>query len=461
MNGIISRQEETIAAISTPPATGGIGIVRISGDKAFEIAQRIFRAKSGRKLAEMRPYTAAYGHVVTNENEEMVDEALALVFRAPKSYTGEDVVELSCHGGVHLIRKVLREAILAGARSAEPGEFTKRAYLNGKLDLTRAEAVMDLVSAGSDAALKAAESTHEGALFEQVKAIGASLMRIASDIAAWVDFPEEDVPELSPQHLKKSLLSIENSLDGYIKGYDRGRVVREGASAVLAGRPNTGKSTLMNLLSGEQRSIVSETPGTTRDVIEETVRLGELVLRLSDTAGLRETEGPVERIGVGLAKRRIEQADLVLAVFDASKPLQKEDILLLQDLQGRHAIAVLNKSDLATEIEAEEVKKYLPATVRICAKTGYGLDELQKLAEHALGMDIPFDTAMLANVRQLGCAKRARQAVAEAMKAVEAITLDAVSVCVDDALNALGELTGERAGEQVINQVFERFCVGK
>lgn len=460
-NRMNTLQEETIAAVSTPPAAGGIGIVRISGKDAIGTAQKIFVPKSSRPLCEMKPYTAAYGWI--KNGEETLDEAIALVFRSPKSYTGEDVVELSCHGGVTIIRKVLQAAIQAGARAAQPGEFTKRAFLNGKLDLTRAESVMDLIAAQSDAAVRAAQSQHEGALFRSIEKIRQSLIDLASEIAAWVDYPDEDTPALESDRLTNGLSQLADRLEKYINSYERGRILREGADTVIVGRPNTGKSTLMNLLAGCERSIVTAMPGTTRDIIEETVRLGDAVLRLSDTAGLRDTEEYVEQLGVKRARDRMEQADLILAVFDGSMPLQREDLSLIESLKGKRVVAVLNKSDLGQKADAELLKSKFGGFVRLAAKTGEGQEELQRLVEKTLGLEsVSFDSGLLANERQLQCASRALSAVISAQNAVQdGITLDAVSVCVDDAIEALSELTGEKASDAVIERVFARFCVGK
>jgi tRNA modification GTPase len=283
----------TIAAIATPLAAGGIGIVRISGEDAIAIADSIFRAKRGVKLSKIAGYTAAYGHVYAGE--QLIDEGIALVFRAPKSYTGEDVVELSCHSGIAIMRKVLEASICAGAHIAQAGEFTKRAFLNGRIDLTRAEAVMELISAKGEQAAAAAIAQHEGALFRRISSIKAKLFDISADICAFVDYPEEDIPDLSAPVLEKKLIEIDSELEKCIETYDKGRILREGIDTVIVGKPNVGKSTLMNLLAGSEKSIVTEIPGTTRDLVEETVLFAGNTLRLTDTAGIRETGGTIRR----------------------------------------------------------------------------------------------------------------------------------------------------------------------
>ncbi|MDR3645128.1 MAG: tRNA uridine-5-carboxymethylaminomethyl(34) synthesis GTPase MnmE [Clostridia bacterium] len=453
-------QEDVIAAVATPLGAGGIGIVRISGEGAAETAQKIFRAKNGRKLAGMKPYTAAYGFAVNGD--ETIDECIALVFRAPKSFTGENVVELSCHGGVYVMRRLLEAAILAGARLAQPGEFTKRAFLNGRLDLTQAESVMELISAQSDSALRAANSRREGALYREIAAIKARLVETASELAAWMDFPDDvSAPERGALH---ALLERDaEALDGYLSGYERGRILREGVDTVIAGRANAGKSTLMNLLAGCERSIVTAQPGTTRDVIEEAVSFAGVALRLSDTAGIRSAQGEAEALGVARAKRRVTECDLVIAVFDGSAALDQNDLELIGMLEGRAAVAVINKADLPQVLDEEVIGKSFTRVVRLCARTGEGLEGLEKQIRQLTGAaNFDFGTAALANERQLQCAARAGEALRSAIEAVDAgITLDAVSVCIDSAVSALCELTGERADEEIITRVFERFCVGK
>lgn len=457
--------EETIAAIATPLAPGGIGVLRISGSKAIETAEKIFAAKSGRLLCKMPGYTAAYG--AAHSGDETLDECVALVFREPKSYTGEDVVELSCHGGVYLMRRLLRAALDAGARMAQPGEFTRRAYLNGKIDFTRAEAVMDLIGAQNELAVKAAEAQREGALFRNITALKAKLADTASEICAYLDFPDEDVPPPDAERVNRELAEAEKALEDAVSGYETGRMIREGAATVIVGRPNTGKSTLMNLLAGEDKSIVTAQPGTTRDVIEETVRLGDVLLRLADTAGLRNTEEEVEKIGVTRAKDRLAKADLILAVFDLSSPLGTEDRELLELCRGHRAAAVLNKCDLPQAVSereiADEIATVIPQSVRMSAQNGEGIERLRAVVEKLLGTkNLDYSAGILANARQLTCAEAAREAVNRARMALDTgVTLDAVSVEIEAGVSALCELTGEKASDTIIDRVFENFCVGK
>lgn len=457
----MANSDRTIAAISTPQAAGGIGIVRISGTDARRVASRVFRPAGGKSIEEAKGYTALFGRVADGEGE--FDEAVALVFSQPKSYTGEDVVELSCHGGLFLVKRLLAAVLRAGAQPAEPGEFTRRAFLNGKLSLTGAEAVMDLIGAQGKQAAAAALAAKDGALGRRIDAVKETILSLSAHLAAWVDYPEDDIPALEPQALERELDAVQGELDRLLAGFEQGRVIREGVETVLAGRPNVGKSTLMNLLSGCERSIVTDIPGTTRDVVEETVRLGDVVLRLADTAGLRETENPVEAAGVARTRERLKRAGLVLAVFDTSAPLSEEDRSLLQELRGSRAVAVLNKTDLPGRIEEEEIRAAVSQVVELSAATGQGYDALTKAVETALGTgEIDPAAGMLATERQKACALRAREGVGQAAEAIRAgMTLDAVSVALDDAAAALLELTGERVTDAVLDEVFARFCVGK
>lgn len=451
----------TIAAISTGMAAGGIGIVRISGENAIKIADSIFRSLSGKKIADISGYSALYGKVV--DGETTLDTAVALLFRAPKSYTGEDVVEFSCHGGIYVTKTVLRAALSAGAVPAEAGEFTKRAFLNGKMDLTSAESVMNIISAQGEEAEKIALGILEGGLFKEIKQISDRLLYDMALLSAWVDYPYEEIEELSSENLGADLrVSIEN-LQKLINNYDTGKIIMEGVDTAIVGRPNVGKSTLMNLLSGTERSIVTEIAGTTRDIVEDTVTLGGIVLHLSDTAGVRETSDTVESIGVDRAIKRLESAQLVLAVFDASVPISDDDRRLMALCKGKNAIGIVNKTDLVKNYLKEELKNNFRKLVFISAKTGDGKEELERAVTELLGT-AEFDTSAAAviNERQLECCKKALDELKEAENALlSGLTMDAVTVCLDSAVESLLVLTGERATESVVNEIFSHFCVGK
>lgn len=452
----------TIAAVSTPLAASGLGVVRVSGAEALRIGDAMFHpAEKGRSLAGMRGYACAFGRV--SDAEGGIDEAVATVFRAPKSYTGEDTVEFSCHGSPAVLKRVLRAALAAGAAPAAPGEFTKRAFLNGKLSLDEAEAVAAMISARSAEAGKAALAMMDGSLYREIAGVRDGLLALQGHFAAWADYPEEDVPALSAENIRAVLGGSGIVLKKLIAGYDTGRMVREGAAVVIAGKPNVGKSTIMNLLSGHSRSIVTEVAGTTRDVVEESVLIGCVPVRLLDTAGLRETADPVERIGVDLANTEIARCDLLIAVFDASRALDAEDLRLLDELRARPSLAVINKSDLEQKADAAQIEEKAARCVTVSAESGAGMEAFRAVLEEALGA-CDFDPAApaMANERQLDCVRRAEAAIADAEAALESgMTLDAVSVCVETALDCLFELTGERASDAVIDEVFSTFCVGK
>ncbi len=450
-----------IAGISTPNAPGGIAVIRISGDSALEIADRVFKAPNGKKAVDMKGYTCAYGHVY--DDGQLIDECILTVFKAPHSYTGEDVAEISCHGGLFVTKKILRAVLKNGAEPSGAGEFTKRAFINGKLDLTQADAVMDIISAKGDTELKMAESLRKGTVFNKITSVREKLVKILGDLSAWADYPEEDIPEVEPDVLQSELNDVKSELESLIKGYDYGRILRNGINTVIVGRPNVGKSTLFNCLSGFERSIVTDIAGTTRDVVEESVKIGELVLRLSDTAGIRETSDIIEGIGVDIAFRKLDEADLIIAVFDGSCPLCEDDFKILEKLQNKRCIAVINKSDREILSDEQIINKYIENTVMISAKNNDGIEKLQSAVENIFeASEINFDNGTVSNERQKKCVDTALLQINESISALESgVMLDAVTVLIDEALQSLLELTGEKASETVVNEVFSRFCVGK
>ncbi len=452
---------DVIAAVSTPLAAGGIGVIRISGEGAIEIADKAFRATSGKSLSSMKGYTAAYGRVYMNG--QAVDECVALVFRAPRSYTGEDTVEISCHGGVLVTNQVLRAVLSAGAKPAQAGEFTKRAFLNGKMDLSEAEAVMGLIGARGEGGMRAAMTALDGALSRKIRGLCQILISAAAHMSAWVDYPDDEIPELDSDTLRDNLLQVREQLDGLLSRFDAGRAITSGVETAIIGKPNVGKSALMNMLSGFDRSIVTSIAGTTRDIVEETVRVGSVILRLADTAGIRETGDIVENIGVNLARTRIERASLILAVFDSSEELDESDREILELCKGREVVGIINKSDLPSKADIEYISSVLSRTVYISAATHEGEGELTRAIEQVLGTDkIDTTQAMLATERQRQNALEALSSVDEAIEAIDMnMTMDAVNVCIDTAIDALLSLTGEKAKESVVNEVFAQFCVGK
>ncbi len=452
-------QDTTIAAISTPLGDGGISVIRISGKDAITVADRVFKSVSGKKLYSLKGYSALFGEIY--DGSEKIDDAVALVFRAPKSYTGEDVCEISVHGGRFITKKALRAIISAGAENAAPGEFTKRAFLNGKLDLAQAESVMGLISAQSESELKISSAGTDGRLSKKIGEIKADLLSLAASIAAFSDYPEEDLPELAPESFAEQLNSISQALSALIISYDAGRILREGIETAIVGKPNVGKSTLMNALSGCRRSIVTDIAGTTRDIIEDTVMLGEITLRLADTAGLRETGDIVEEAGVNLTREKINSSELILAVFDSTMPLDKNDSELLELIKYKKAIAIINKCDSGSSL-SPELFGDIP-TVTVSAKNGTGLEKLaEAVAELTKVSRLSPDTAVLASERQLSLAKKALEFVNSALDIIVAgYTVDAVGVLIDEALGALYTLTGERATNTVTDEIFRKFCVGK
>lgn len=450
-----------IAAISTPLGTGGVGIIRISGKNATEIADRIFVSVNGKKLSSSKGYRAYFGRIF--DGETAVDEVVCLVFRAPHSYTGEDVVEINCHGGVVLLKKILRLVLQNGAQAAAPGEFTKRAFLNGKLDLSEAESVMTLISAQGEQGANAAFNQLEGSLSRKIEKINSSLLSLAAHIAAWVDYPDDEIEELGNNELYSTIHNAHLELCALLSNFDSGMAVTNGVEAAIVGKPNVGKSTLMNLLTGYDRSIVTEIEGTTRDIVEETVNLNGCILRISDTAGMRETGDIVEKLGVERSRKKLERAAIVFAVFDLSKPLSDEDKELIDECKDKNVIPIVNKTDLEPRLDVDYIKNKLGSPLFISAKSGDGYNELCDRVAELMGTK-NFDTtsAMLVNERQRICCQKASDALKDALEALNiGLTPDAIGVCIDDAIAALLELTGQKASEAVVDEVFKQFCVGK
>ncbi len=449
--------EKTIAAISTPTGEGGIGIIRISGVDSAKIADRVFKNINGKTVTSLSGYSALFGHIY--DSDELLDEAVVTRFVAPHSYTGEDTVEIACHGGSVVLSLVLRAVLSAGATLAAPGEFTKRAFLNGKLDLAEAESVMGLISSRSEQELKMNLAAKSGRISREIEKAENALITLAANFAAYSDYPDEDLPELQPEAFESLLFEAENILKKLLSTYDNGKIIRDGIKTAIVGKPNVGKSTLMNLLVGEERSIVTDIAGTTRDVIEERIKCGNLTLTLADTAGIHSSADIVESVGVEKAKSRIDTAQLILAVFDASEPLDKDDLEILSLIKDKKSIVLLNKTDKADVIEIPDGF----ITVKISAKEGIGREELTKALEEIVGIaDIDSSSAVILNERQRDLADKALACVKEAKTLLlGGYTVDAVSVCVDDALVYLYTFDGKRVTNEVADEVFRRFCVGK
>lgn len=451
----------TIAAISTAQGQGGIGVIRVSGEQAFTIVDKIFKSVSGKKIMDIKGYTALFGHIYNNE--EVLDEAVVLKYVAPKSFTGENVVEISCHGGMYITKEVLNAVIMAGASLAEPGEFTKRAYLNGKMDLTEAESVMDIISAKSKSAARAALFVKDGALFKKSQQVKQLLLDKAAHLSAWADYPEEDIPEVSEDSIMEAIEESISILEKLLSTYDMGQVVKEGIDTVIAGRPNAGKSTLMNLLVGREKSIVTNIAGTTRDVVEDTVLVGNVMLKLSDTAGIRDTDNEIEKIGVQKTFDKINGAGLVIALFDNNEELNSEDIDLINKIKDMPCIAVINKIDLEDKVDKKYITDNIDNVVYISAKQQDNIDELKNMIEKIAGTeDFDPSAGIIANERQRNAIRNAVNSLYEAKESLAmGMTMDAITVSLQETIEYLLELTGEKAGEEIVDSVFHNFCVGK
>ena len=455
--------EDTIAAVSTGMTPGGIGIVRISGPEAIRCADQLFEGRRGKKLSEAESHTIHYGMIV--ENGEMLDEVLVSVMRAPGTYTREDIVEINCHGGIFVLRKVLQAVLRTGVRPAQPGEFTKRAFLNGRIDLTQAEAVMDLISADNEYAEKSAVSQLKGAVREAVLSCREKILYETAYIEAALDDPEHyDLTGYS-EELYTKLQKILSELRTLYSTSEDGKIMREGIATVILGRPNVGKSTLMNVLSGTDTAIVTEIAGTTRDVLEERISIGGVPLRMMDTAGIRSTEDVIEKIGVEKALKCAENADLILYVIDAASPFSEEDRNLLTQLSGRKMIILLNKSDLEQKTDETEVSAAADAPViAVSAKENHGIEQLREyVLDLFLGGEVRFNEQVyITNERH-------KAALAEVIDSLELVLAsirdgmpeDVYTVDLMDAYHSLGLIIGEETGEDLINEIFSKFCMGK
>lgn len=456
--------EDTIAAVATAMAPSGIGIVRISGPEAVAVADRLYRGKKeGKKLADMKSHTIHYGWIV--EQDQVLDEVLVMLMRGPHSYTGEDTVEIDCHGGVLAVKRVLEAVIHKGARIAEPGEFTKRAFLNRRIDLSQAEAVMDVISARSEYALKSSVSQLRGSVRRAVKEIREKLLYEIAFIESALDDPEHISLEGYPEKLGEVVCEEKKQIEKLLKSADDGKMLQEGIKTVILGKPNAGKSSLLNLLVGEEKAIVTDIAGTTRDVLEEQISLGGISLRMLDTAGIRKTADKVEQIGVERAKEHAKDADLILYVVDASVPLDENDAQIMELLKGRKTILLLNKSDLQTVISREDLTSRIHAPVlNISATEETGLADLETMIKDMFFQgEISFnDEVYITNMRQ----KRALEEALESLNLVEnsidmGMPEDFFSIDLMNAYERLGSIIGEAVGEDLVNEIFSKFCTGK
>lgn len=449
---------ETIAAISTAPGIGGIGIIRISGDNALKVLQKVFKAKN---KGEIKPYTIRFGYII-DENKEKLDQVLVSYFKAPKSYTGEDVVEINCHGGNISTREILEIVLKNGAKLAEPGEFTKRAFLNGKLDLTQAEAVIELINSKSDKESRASYKQLEGILGEKIQEIKKGIVDLLVDIEANIDYPEYDIEEVRREKIQNILSENIEKLEKLEKSFESGKILREGVSTAIVGKPNVGKSSLLNRLVKEDRAIVTEIAGTTRDTIEEYITIRGIPLKLVDTAGIHETSDIVESIGVNKSKKALEEAELVLLMLDATKELTKEDQDLLEATKNKNRIILINKIDAGKKVNKDILKS--SRVIEISTKTLEGLEELEKTIEEMFNVskiNIENDI-VITNVRHKNLIHNARKEIENAVVSIKnGLPIDMLSIDLQDALQNLGEITGESISEEVVKGIFAKFCVGK
>lgn len=460
----VTGMEDTIAGISTAVGNAGLAVIRMSGAKAFEIADKVFRGRE--KVVSQRSHTLQYGKIVTDDGE-IVDEVLLTKMAAPKTYTRENVVEINCHGGYYVTGRILALLIENGARPAEPGEFTKRAFLNGRIDLSQAEAVMDVIQARTSKSSRAALNQLEGRLSSELNQIIDGLTDTLAHIEVDLDYPEYDHEELSMKQVEEEAQRAISKLERLIESFHYGKILREGMDVVIIGRPNTGKSSLLNYLTRKNRAIVTDIPGTTRDVIEETVNIGGIPIKLTDTAGVRETEDPVESIGVTRSLEALKKADFVILLLDATDWQSEEDRRLFELVESHqeHYLTVFNKMDLLNdESKAEEIRKRHPDAVLISIKNDTGLDVLEKrLIDFASGNKMDLDNQVLVtNARHEQQLRLAYGALESALEAIRTgMTLDIVALELKTALEHLGRITGQTADEEIINTIFSRFCIGK
>jgi tRNA modification GTPase len=458
--------EDTISAVATPVGEGGIGIVRISGPQAVEIAGQIFVGIGGKTAFQIPSQQVAYGYIVDPQSGNRVDEVLVLVMRAPRSYTREDVVEIHCHGGSIPIRNILSLTLQYGARLAQPGEFTKRAFLNGRLDLAQAEAVIDIIRAKTDASLKMAIGHLEGALSQTIKNMRTAILRMIAHLEASIDFPEEDIEQIAAQQVKNEVESILEKLGNLLATKETGRILRDGLETVIIGKPNVGKSSLLNAMLRAKRAIVTDIPGTTRDIIEEYVNIRGVPLKMIDTAGIRETSDIVEQIGVEKAREFVSRADLILLLLDASAPLTPEDREVLNMLAGRKAIILINKSDLPPLWDEKQISEYAVGNrvIKISVSEGSGLEELEQLIVDMAysGQVVAKEGVFINNVRQANLLEQVKTDLEEVLATIHRdMPLDCVVVDLRAAWGRLGEITGDTVGEDIIDQIFTQFCIGK
>ena len=454
----------TIVSISTAPGIGGIGIIRMSGEESFEIIKKIFIPKTQQNAEEIKGYTIKYGNIV--ENGEVIDEVLVSYFKAPKSYTTENMCEINSHGGNVIVRKILEICLKNRAELAEPGEFTKKAFLNGRIDLAQAESVIDVINAKSEKEAKSGIKQLEGFLSKEIKTIKQEILDVLVNIEVTIDYPEYDTPEVQANEMKTMLESVKSKFERLEKSFDNGKILKEGIKTAIIGKPNAGKSSLLNAILKEERAIVTDIAGTTRDTIEEFVTIKGIPLKLVDTAGIRQASDEVEKIGVEKSIKQAEDADLVIAIFDSSKELTEEDLEILKLIKNKQSIILLNKSDLNSIIMENDkrLKDITKNILKISALNKTGIEELyEKISQMFNLNEINFDNEILiTNIRHKNIISNALENVKKANEALNLnMPIDIITIYIKDILEDLGEITGEIVSEDVINEIFSKFCLGK
>ena len=455
---------DTIAAIATAMSNSGIGIVRISGDEALDVADRIFRPKKGsRKVSDMETHTIHYGYVT--DGDEVIDEVMLLIMKAPRSYTCEDTIEIDCHGGVLVMKKILETVLKYGARPAEPGEFTKRAFLNGRIDLSQAESVIDVINAQNELALKSSVSQLQGAVLEKIKAIRAVVLHEIAFIESALDDPEHVSLEGYPEQLHEIMSDAHSKVKKLLDSSDNGKMLKEGINTAIVGKPNAGKSSLLNILVGEERAIVTEIAGTTRDILQEQIQIGGIGLNVIDTAGIRDTEDIVEKIGVNKSREYIEKADLIIYVVDSSTELDENDQEIIEAIRNKKAIVLLNKSDLDAKTDASVLQTQLSKPIlSISAKNNTGIHELETLIEEMFfSGKLSFnDEVYITNIRQKNALAEAQNSLKMVLQSIaDGMPEDFFTIDMMNAYEALGTIIGESVGEDLVNEIVSKFCMGK
>lgn len=453
---------DTIAAISTPRGEGGIGIVRISGNNALDILEKIFKPKSGKAIKGLRNYSINYGHIF--DGKTLVDEVLVSIMKAPNTYTREDIVEINCHGGFVITEKVLEVVLKNGARIAEIGEFTRRAFLNGRIDLTQAEAVIDLIHGKTEKSVSLSLNQLRGDLKEQIEHLKKLVLDVAAHINVVLDYPEEGIDDPLPEHLVENLQEVLDTTDRLIRSYDKGKMIKEGIKTAIVGKPNVGKSSILNSVLKEERAIVTHVAGTTRDVIEEVVNLKGIPLVLVDTAGIRKTDDLVENIGVEKSKKLIESADLILFVVDGSRPLDEEDMKIHEAIKAEKVIGILNKIDIKEDINLSPLTK-ISKWLEISAIKNQGIDEMEEeIYRHIIDENIEDSSQKITitNVRHKSALEKTKQSIENIFETIESgLPMDLMAVDIKGALDSLSEVTGEISSEDLLDHIFSNFCVGK